>query len=588
MTAFLPQHTTAVRRSERQRELEQQRRIYEYNYTHISQAAVLNQLPIHDEFSFQWLEMVSQRVLTGIRNRCELERDEASKQRHSVLHGVLTRLLERGLDAAEEIRLRVLEALRFEGRRGAPQRSAGSMKEFENLFREYGLPPIARDFRNDAVFVAMRTSGPNPVMLRQMREADERLPITEEIFCRSVSGDSLAAAMAEGRLYLADYGVLDGAVTGRGSGGLKRLYAPLALFVCTGPKRELRPVAIQCRQIPAVDNPILTPCDGVNWLIARTIVESADGNLHEGSTHLARTHLAMEAFVLATYRQLSSEHPLRVLLRPHFEGTLAINDSAWKHLISDGGAVDQLLAGTIETSRGVAIQGLRDLHVMNDRLPLEFERRGVGNRELFPDYPYRDDSLLYWDAIHEWVDAYVRLYYEGAGDVVADNELQGWGRELCANDGGRLRGLPNDGAFVSVEEVVETVTFVLYTCSVQHAAVNFPQSDCMTWCPLMPLSVYGEAPVSRSGLTEADYLAMLPTLDMAELQLEVCDLLGSVHYTQLGKYGAHYFGDDRVLGPLGVFQQRLSEIGARITERNLGRRPYNTLLPGSIPQSINI
>ena len=94
--------------------------------------------------------------------------------------------------------------------------------------------------------------------------------------------------------------------------------------------------------------------------------------------------------------------------------------------------------------------------------------------------------------------------------------------------------------------------------------------------------------MSRSGLTEADYLAMLPTLDMAELQLEVCDLLGSVHYTQLGKYGAHYFGDDRVLGPLGVFQQRLSEIGARITERNLGRRPYSTLLPGSIPQSINI
>lgn len=149
--------------------------------------------------------------------------------------------------------------------------------------------------------------------------------------------------------------MFDGALTGTGAGGWKHLYAPLALFVCTGPKRELRPVAIQCRQISAVDNPILTPVDGVNWLIARTIVESADGHLHEGSTPLARTHLAMEAFVLATDRQLSSEHLLRILPRPHFEGTLAINDAAWKHLVSDGGVVDRLLAGTIEASRGGAL-----------------------------------------------------------------------------------------------------------------------------------------------------------------------------------------------------------------------------------------
>lgn len=184
--------------------------------------------------------------------------------------------------------------------------------------------------------------------------------------------------------------------------------------------------------------------------------------------------------------------------------------------------------------------------------------------------------------------AYVRLYYSVAGDVIADNELQSWVRELCANDGGRLKGLPNNGAFASVEEVVEMVTFVSYTCSVQHAAVNFPQADCMTWRPLMPLALYGDAPVSRSGLTEADYLAMLPTLEMAELQMEVCDLPGSVDYTQLGNYTGQYFGDGRVHGPLAVFQRGIGAIGVWIAERNLERCPYNTLLPASIPQSIRI
>jgi arachidonate 15-lipoxygenase len=589
MTAFLPQHASLIRRTARRLEIELQQTVYKYNYSHIPGVAMLDQLPIADEFSFRWLELVTGQVLEGIRNRCELDRDQEGVEHHSQLHGVLSGLLSRGLDAVHEIRLRVHEALRFEGRRTAPQRSAASMQEFENIFRAYGLPPIAREYRNDAVFAAMRTAGPNPIMLRRLREPDERLPITEQLFRTAVPGDSLAAALAEGRLFLADYAILDGAETGVGSGGRKRLFAPLALFVSSGPARELRPVAIQCRQLPAADNPILTPADGNNWLIAKAIVESADGNLHEGSTHLARTHLAMEAFIMATFRQLATDHPLRILLQPHFEGTLAINDSAWKHLVSEGGAVDRLLAGTIGTSRSVALQGLQALHVMNDRLPLTFQNRGVDDRETLPEYPYRDDSLLYWNAIHEWVSAYLNLYYEAPVELLQDTELQAWGRELAAQDGGRLGGLPNAGAFQNTDELIETVTFVLYTCSVQHAAVNFPQADYMTWCPAMPLALYGSAPVSSHGATEADYLAMLPTLDMAELQLEVCDLLGSVHYTQLGQYAHGHFADPRVAASLQRFQQRLADVGRQIETRNSSRkRPYRTLLPGSIPQSINI
>lgn len=287
MTAFLPQHASIVRRGARKLELQLQRKFYEYNYTHIPGVAMLDQLPVLDEFSFRWLELVTQRLLIGIRNRCELEGDQEGAEQHGRLHGVLTGLLTRGIDAAVEIRLRVHEALRFEGRRTAPQRSAAAMAEFENIFRAYGLPPIAKEYRDDAVFAGMRTAGPNPIMLRRFQEPDPRLPITEEIFRAAVPGDTLAAAFAEGRLYLADYAVLDGAETGEGSGGRKRMFAPLALFVCTASTRELRPVAIQCRQFPAADNPILTPADGNNWLIAKAIVESADGNLHEGSTHLA-------------------------------------------------------------------------------------------------------------------------------------------------------------------------------------------------------------------------------------------------------------------------------------------------------------
>ncbi|MBC7816239.1 MAG: lipoxygenase, partial [Planctomycetaceae bacterium] len=65
-------------------------------------------------------------------------------------------------------------------------------------------------------------------------------------------------------------------------------------------------------------------------------------------------------------------------------------------------------------------------------------------------------------------------------------------------------------------------------------------------------------------------------------------MLGTVHYTELGQYGRHQFRDQRVAAPLQQFQKRLADIGQKINERNQTRRPYETLAPQGIPQSINI
>lgn len=106
---------------------------------------------------------------------------------------------------------------------------------------------------------------------------------------------------------------------------------------------------------------------------------------------------------------------------------------------------------------------------MNDLLPLTFAQRDVADREAFPNYPYRDDSLLYWDAIHEWVNAYLRLYYPNDAEIQRDTELQAWTRELAADNGGRIKGLPNDGAIQRIEELIEVATFVIYTCSMRQS-----------------------------------------------------------------------------------------------------------------------
>jgi len=593
MTAFLPQHESFFPGLYRKLRLKWDRRWYQYDYSHVSPLAILKDLPITDQFSLRWLKVVGQRVLDVLDNRSQLELHPQAGKQHKEKLSLIRELLDIGdasFDEAKQLILHahITEILRFDGRFGAPANPGNSLQDYAELFRSIGLPPIHKDFRDDRAFAAMRVAGANPVMLQQLKKLDPRLPLTDEQFRIAAPQDSLDAALAEGRLYLADYALLDGAELGTYPNGQKYLYAPLALFVITGLKKELLPVAIQCQQKPGADNPVFTPNDGCNWLIAKTIVETADGNIHEASTHLGRTHLTMEAFVISSYRQLANHHPLSLLLWPHFEGTLAINKASWQHLIADKGGVDKLFGGTIQASRSVAVHGVQSTRVMNDLLPLTFAQRGVEDREAFPNYPYRDDALLYWDAIHEWVSAYLRLYYPNDVEVRGDIELQAWIRELSSTDGGRIKGLPNEGTVRQLSELIEIATFVIYTCSVQHAAVNFPQYDCMSYVPNMPLAGYRPAPRSKSGATEADFIAMLPTLDMAELQMELGYLLGTVHYTQLGQYAADQFLDPRVAGPLQQFQKRLADIGTKIAERNQSRRAYETLAPQGIPQSINI
>ncbi|MBX9583628.1 MAG: hypothetical protein K2X87_25280 [Gemmataceae bacterium] len=586
MSAFLPQHDP--NRLARESGLETARREYQYSYTHVSPLALLDRVPVRDEFSAGWVVHMGQRVLHALANRAELELFDAFRDYHKSHHGLLSHLLSSAETAIHGIKRVVGDFLKFEGRIGAAPVPAQVLDDYGRVFRAIGLPPVAKDYQDDRAFAAMRVAGPNPVMLRRLAARDDRLPVSDAEFAAVLPGDSPDAALAEGRAYLADYAALDGAEPGSYPHGRKYVYAPLALFAVNKATRALTPVAIQCGQRPGPGNPVFTPADGYNWLIAKTVVEVADGNVHEAATHLGRTHLFVEPFVISTYRQLAAAHPLAVLLRPHFEGTLAINEAAWKHLIATKGAVEKLFGASLAAARGLTAEGVRSHRVAESLPPLLFAARGVADPAALPDYPYRDDALLYWDAIREWVGAYLAVYYPADADVAADPEVQAWGRELAAADGGRLAGVPNDGAFATVAELADVVALAIFTCSVQHAAVNFPQYDLMSYVPRMPLAAYRPAPTTKSGATEADYLAMLPPLDMAELQMELGYLLGTMKYTKLGDYGEERFHDPRVAGPLAQFRGRVEAIGETIAARNLSRRPYEFLVPTGVPQSINV
>jgi arachidonate 15-lipoxygenase len=609
------------------------RQEYQYNYTHIPPIAMVNELPAGEKFSTNWYFLLAQQLRVIFVNTLITNRGNRGSQSirddvrmfilEAVLKGaipfkisIIARLLqilpqflikgiskdfrelddllfallkENGLVILRDSLNRVIKLL-YEGQ---PTGHVTNLKDYEKLFPVIGVPAIGNTFQEDQVFAYMRVAGYNPVMIERVTSLSDRFPVTDEHY-QAVMGtdDSLKAAGEEGRLYLADYKIFEGALNGTYPYKQKYLYAPLALFALhkgSDSKRQLRPVAIQCGQTPGPDYPIITPNSGkYAWLFAKTVVQIADANFHEPVTHLARTHLFVGAFVMATYRQLPINHPLSLLLRPHFEGTLAINNAAQRTLIAPGGGVDRLLSSTIDNSRVLAVHGLQSYGFNSAMLPKQFQQRGVDDPKLLPVYPYRDDALLVWDAIHQWVADYLNLYYATNQDIQNDAALQAWAAEVQAYDGGRIRDFGEDGRIQTREYLVDAATLIIFTASAQHAAVNFPQKDLMGYAAALPLAGYLPASTLKGEVTEQDYLNLLSPLDQAQRQYNLLGLLGSVYYNKLGEYPQGYFTDSRVNSLLQGFQSNLQRVEHTINQRNLNRPAYEYLLPSKIPQSINI
>jgi arachidonate 15-lipoxygenase len=578
--------------AERAARLAHRRDEYGWSYSKLPPLAMAANVPGAELPAVRWVLHVVDLVMKVIENDYAVARDERVAAQRFAFGREVARLYHEfdrgGLD-------RVLRGVVFALVEGAGRRRPAALADYAALFKAIPLPAAAADYGDDAVFARLRVAGANPLVIRRLDAPDARLPVGDaELKAATGDGDSLARAHAEGRLYLADYGALANLPPGDFPDGPKFVSPALALFAVPpgggSRSRGLVPVAIQCAQTPTV--PLFTPRDGINWQIAKSIVNTADAIVHETIAHLGRTHLMLEPIVVAARRQLDENHPLSVLLSPHFEGTLFINDAAWGILLAKGGPVDALLPFTIEATRDFAVRE-SVTPPFDDSAPRAlFRSRGVDDAERLPEYPYRDDALVVWDAIHAWVAAYLAIYYDGDAAVRADGELQAWIGELTASDGGRMRGIgertpEGRAAFVTLARLVDTVALIIFTASAQHGAVNAPQYPLMSYAPQAPLARYAPAPTRKDGATEADYLAQLPSLAVAQTLLNVSFVLGSMRYSKLGHYGFFYFCDPRVQAPLARFQAQLRTIEATITARNQSRVPYPFLLPSSIPQSIN-
>lgn len=463
--------------------------------------------------------------------------------------------------------------------RSEPTDSDG-LDSYARMYATIAAPEIVKVWERDDIFSWQAVAGCNPYMIRRLTEPMPNFAMTEAVWERSTGKPGYEAALKAGRVYVADYAMLDGLPVGEIDGRTKFNFAPIAMYWWDG--RALTAVAIQTGQKPGT---LFTPKDGMSWRMARTTVMTAEGNVQGIISHFALCHQVMESVILSARRQLAPNHPLRVLLEPHFENTLITNDIAMTNLIGPDGYMERLQSPTLEASLALATRQIDAFELLKSAPHEDYVARGVDDFELLGDYPARDDGAAVWSALEPFVKAYVELYYTSAADVAGDDELQGWVREMGARDGGRLSGMRQPA---TVDDVAGLLARILFRCTAYHASINYSSFPLFSFAPNVQTAGFAPGPTGGSSDTEAALEAMIPPYDLATQGLSLFWEI-TVQLNRLGHYPEGHFVDQRVAPLLDAYQARLDAVEAAIAQKNRSRPlEYGYQLPSRVSQSIHV
>ncbi|KAJ8048940.1 Arachidonate 12-lipoxygenase, 12R-type [Holothuria leucospilota] len=410
----------------------------------------------------------------------------------------------------------------------------------------FQMPKSVSFWKDDTAFGRQRLNHVNCTQIRLCTKIPDKFVVREEsLESGLLEGVPLKDALESKRLYYIDYEILKGIKCAPG----RQVCAPLALFFVNS-KGQLKPVAIQLFQEPSETNPVFYPTDDfITWQLAKMWFNNADASFHQSSTHLAFTHLIMEAACVAVHRSLSPSHPVFRLLAPHFLYLIAINDAALSSLVNEGGWVNKAMSIGRDGMFDILSRHLAKWRLdVQGSLPADLKDRGVDDINALPGYYYRDDGLRIYYAIHEYVKDVLTGFYEpGPSDgdeqtdgpsqrLVNDSELQEFARCLSASvddNGVGIPGVHGEGKFQNLAEVTDVCTSFIFIASAGHAAANFGQYDDYGYPPFYPGMLIGTPVSDKRPRNESDITAVMPPKEVIFDTLKITKVLSTRATEQL-------------------------------------------------------
>ena len=136
-----------------------------------------------------------------------------------------------------------------------------------------------------------------------------------------------------------------------------------------------------------------------------------------------------------------------------------------------------------------------------------------------------------WKAISDFIAEFISIFYQSDDEVSKDHELQSWVMDIHDN-GFPVREGDVDHEFPrslqTRDKLVHVLTCIVFGCSCQHAAVNFPQIDLATFIPNVPPVMRLPPPTTKNEVTLKSILATLPNKSQAGWHIAIVSTLTEV------------------------------------------------------------
>ncbi|CAA6660131.1 unnamed protein product [Spirodela intermedia] len=350
-------------------------------------------------------------------------------------------------------------------------------------------------------------SGLNPAVIRRLEvfpptgRGGSRSSITTSQVEKNLDGLTLQKAMKERRIFILDHHDYLMPYLARINMQGVCIYASRTLLFLQADS-TMKPVAIELSlpgeaggEINRVFLPARDGIEGALWQLAKAHVAVNDSGHHQLISHWLKTHAAVEPFIVATRRQLSTMHPVYKLLEPHFKDTMQINALARSVLLNAGGVLEKTMfprklameissaiyrtgASTSRPCRRISSRGIllneiiTQNQIISQGMAIEDPGEPSGVRLLFEDYPYAADGLEIWTAIKRWISNFCSVFYSTDDAMNSDVEIQAWWSEIREVGHGDKRGDGDWRPMNSLPDLVEALTTLIWIASALHAAVH--------------------------------------------------------------------------------------------------------------------
>ena len=469
-------------------------------------------------------------------------------------------------------------------------------RSFETLDEYYRCPirlppcPAVEGWHTDEEFGRQMMNGTHPVMFMKCSKIPEKFKVNGKVLEGLLpAGRSLQDELDAGHIFILDYAVVEDIPCPKGrycAAGLGLLHADES--------SPLKPIAIQLHQDGGA---VWTPKDKpLQWLLAKMHIICSDANIHEMITHLFSCHLLMEPWAVAIERNLPNYHPVFRMLKPHLQYTIAINTIGRNTLISKDGVSDRILSIGQGGHIDIMAKAYTYFHMGHLDLPEMMERRGVMDKNVLPNYYWRDDTLAVWGALEKFAISVLTTHYKGSdAGVSQDPFVQSLIKDMRYN--GYYNKVPDyHGVPDSVETIAQLArlcTCIMFQTSCMHGSLNFSQWDYYSYIPNRPLMMRQPLPREKIEVTEKFIVDNLPVSKDCARSIAAVWALSQfseeevfIRYPKVVTMDLPY-----QTKAMDEFRKDLKDIEAEMNERNepLGKFGYDYLLPSSrLPTSIAI